>query len=76
MVKVEVLGRVGSMESAVSAAVVVVAAVAVVVDAGLEIVLDRKNWILTMLSSMPCRKDFESRVDGGGGSLLLLLLLL
>ena len=75
MIKVEVLGRVGSMESAVSAAVVVAAA-AVVVDAGLEIVLDRKNWILTMLSSMPCRKDFESRVDGGGGSLLLLLLLL
>ena len=70
MVKAEVLGRVGSMESAVSAAVVVAAA-AVVVDAGLEIALDRKNLILTMLSSMPCRKDFESR---GGGSLLLLLL--
>ena len=51
MVKAEVLGRVGSMESAVSAAVVrVVAAAAVVVDAGLEIVLDRKNLILTMLS--------------------------
>ena len=49
MVKAEVLGRVGSMESAVSAAVVV-AAVAVVVDAGLEIVLDRKNLILKMMS--------------------------
>ena len=46
----EVLGRVGSMESAVSVAVVVVAAAAVVVDAGLEIVLDRKNLILKMMS--------------------------